>query len=170
MSGVHLKGTYFFGAPTPDGRELFAIGEKDNEIRLFSLNPETLYKILKETCKVVGPRELRLAKAQAAKKGNSKMPVTKAQYAALRYRLIRDKEGLGVLEPLIQDCGTGFQPVLPQVTNLCHTYLVLSIRTATRAAAVVAAERVPRIVRQAAVHRRPVPTIPCRWSTQAFCA
>ena len=31
------------------------------------------------------------------------MPVTKAQYAALRYRLIRDKEGLGVLEPLIQD-------------------------------------------------------------------
>jgi len=64
---------------------------------------KVLYKILKETCLVVKPRELRLAKVKAAKKANSKMPVTKAQYAALRYRLIRDKEGLGVLEPLMQD-------------------------------------------------------------------
>jgi outer membrane protein assembly factor BamB len=36
-----LAGTYFFGAPTPDGQELFAVGEKDNEIRLFSLDPKT---------------------------------------------------------------------------------------------------------------------------------
>ena len=64
---------------------------------------KVLYKILKETCTVVKPQELRLAKVNAAKKANSKMPVTKAQYAALRYRLIRDKEGMGVLEPLIQD-------------------------------------------------------------------
>ena len=64
---------------------------------------KVLYKILKETCTVVKPGELRLAKEKAAKKANSKMPVTKSQYAALRYRLIRDKEGMGVLEPLIQD-------------------------------------------------------------------
>ncbi len=62
-----------------------------------------LYKILKETCTLVKPRDLRQARMKAAKKANSKMPVTKAQYAALRYWLIRDKEGLGVLEPLIQD-------------------------------------------------------------------
>ena len=62
-----------------------------------------LYKILKETCMVVKPRDLRQARMKAAKKPNSKMPVTKSQYAALRYWLIRDKEGLGVLEPLIQD-------------------------------------------------------------------
>jgi|GEM_PF-572190 len=36
-----LAGTYFFGPPTPDGQELFAVGEKDNEIRLFSLDPKT---------------------------------------------------------------------------------------------------------------------------------
>jgi len=64
---------------------------------------KVLLKILKETCTVVKPKALRLAKAQAAKKANSKLPVTKSQYAALRYRLIRDKEGMGVLEPLLQD-------------------------------------------------------------------
>lgn len=64
---------------------------------------KVLYKILKETCTLVKPKDLRQARMKAAKKANSKMPVTKAQYAALRYRLIRDKEGLGVLEPLIQD-------------------------------------------------------------------
>lgn len=36
-----LAGTYFFGAPTPAGRELLVVGEKDNEIRLFSLDPNT---------------------------------------------------------------------------------------------------------------------------------
>lgn len=32
-----LAGTYFFGPPVPDGGELFAIGERDNEVRLFVL-------------------------------------------------------------------------------------------------------------------------------------
>lgn len=32
-----LAGTFFFGPPVPDGGELFAIGERDNEIRLFVL-------------------------------------------------------------------------------------------------------------------------------------
>ncbi len=36
-------------------------------------------------------------------KGNSKIPVTTSQLAALEYLLVRDKIGLGVLEPLIHD-------------------------------------------------------------------
>lgn len=36
-----LAGYYFFGVPAADGRELYAIGEKDNEIRLFVLESET---------------------------------------------------------------------------------------------------------------------------------
>jgi flagellar protein FlaI len=59
--------------------------------------------ILKDTCTVVKPKALKLARAKAAKKSGSKMPVTKSEYGALRYRLIRDKEGMGVLEPLSQD-------------------------------------------------------------------
>lgn len=36
-----LAGTFFFGAPTPAGNELFIIGERDREIRVFALDPET---------------------------------------------------------------------------------------------------------------------------------
>jgi outer membrane protein assembly factor BamB len=36
-----LAGTYFFGPPVPDGGELFAVGEQDNEIRLYALAPQT---------------------------------------------------------------------------------------------------------------------------------
>jgi flagellar protein FlaI len=64
---------------------------------------KVLLTILKDTCTVVKPKALKLARAKAAKKAGSKMPVTKTQYGALRYRLIRDKEGMGVLEPLLQD-------------------------------------------------------------------
>ncbi|MBW3539024.1 MAG: PQQ-like beta-propeller repeat protein [Planctomycetes bacterium] len=38
---LRLAGYYFYGTPTPDGGELFVVGEKDSEIRLFSLDPET---------------------------------------------------------------------------------------------------------------------------------
>ena len=34
-----LAGNYFFGPPTPDNGELFAVGEKENELRLFCLDP-----------------------------------------------------------------------------------------------------------------------------------
>jgi flagellar protein FlaI len=64
---------------------------------------KVLFTILKDTCTVVKPKALKLARVKAAKKAGSKMPVTKTQYGALRYRLIRDKEGMGVIEPLIQD-------------------------------------------------------------------
>ena len=64
---------------------------------------KVLLTILKDTCTVVKPKALKLARVKAAKKAGSKMPVTKTQYGALRYRLIRDKEGMGVIEPLIQD-------------------------------------------------------------------
>jgi flagellar protein FlaI len=64
---------------------------------------EVLRKILKKACVVVKPRELKAARREAAKKAASPYPVTKTQMSALRYRLVRDKEGLGPLEPLITD-------------------------------------------------------------------
>lgn len=36
-----LAGTFFFGAPTPSGNELYIIGERDREIRVYALNPQT---------------------------------------------------------------------------------------------------------------------------------
>ena len=36
-----LPGVFFFGAPVADGHELFVIGERDGEIRLFCLQAET---------------------------------------------------------------------------------------------------------------------------------
>jgi flagellar protein FlaI len=52
---------------------------------------------------VVKPKELKKAREKARKKKSSKIPVTKTQLDALRYRLIRDKEKQGPLEPLIVD-------------------------------------------------------------------
>ncbi len=62
---------------------------------------KVLAGILKQICVVVKPRELKGAKAKAKK--NGKLPVTQSQFDALRYRLIRDKEKLGVLQPLVLD-------------------------------------------------------------------
>jgi flagellar protein FlaI len=64
---------------------------------------EVLRKILRKACVVVKPRELKAARREAKKKPNEPYPVTKTQMSALRYRLVRDKEGLGPLEPLITD-------------------------------------------------------------------
>lgn len=36
-----LAGTFFMGAPTPSDNELFIVGERDREIRLYALNPQT---------------------------------------------------------------------------------------------------------------------------------
>lgn len=36
-----LAGTFFFGAPTPAGNELYIIGERDREIRVYALDPDT---------------------------------------------------------------------------------------------------------------------------------
>lgn len=38
---LRLAGHYFFGVPVPADDELLAVGEKDGEIRLFALNPDT---------------------------------------------------------------------------------------------------------------------------------
>jgi flagellar protein FlaI len=62
---------------------------------------KVLEKILKHICIIVKPRALKKAK-QMAKKGG-KLPVTQSQFDALRYRLVRDKERLGLLEPLMGD-------------------------------------------------------------------
>ncbi len=64
---------------------------------------KVLLKVLGRICEVVSPRELKSATAKAKKKPGSKLPVTKAQLAAMRYLLIRDKEGLGPLQPLVLD-------------------------------------------------------------------
>ena len=36
-----LAGTFFFGAPTPADNEIYIIGEREREIRLYALDPET---------------------------------------------------------------------------------------------------------------------------------
>lgn len=36
-----LAGTFFFGTPTPAGDELYVIGERDREIRVYALDPES---------------------------------------------------------------------------------------------------------------------------------
>ena len=36
-----LAGTFFMGAPTPSDNELYIVGERDREIRLYALNPQT---------------------------------------------------------------------------------------------------------------------------------
>ena len=64
---------------------------------------KVLREILKKSVSVVKPKQLKKARKKAQKKSGTKMPVTKTQLSSLRYQLVRDKEGLGVLEPLIQD-------------------------------------------------------------------
>ena len=64
---------------------------------------EVLRSILKKVVVVVKPKELAAARKKAKKKPGTKLPVTKTQLASLRYQLVRDKEGMGVLEPLILD-------------------------------------------------------------------
>ena len=71
-------------------------GDKDNRAKV-------LRAILKEACVVVKPQALKKERKKAAKKESSRLPVTKAQMAALRYRLVRDKQGMGLLEHLIMD-------------------------------------------------------------------
>ena len=39
--GLPLRGVYFLGAPLPVGNDLYVVGEKDNEIRLYELEPAT---------------------------------------------------------------------------------------------------------------------------------
>lgn len=64
---------------------------------------KALLAILKKICVIVSPRGLKKARAKAEKRDDGKLPVTRPQYDTLKYELIRDKEGLGVLQPLILD-------------------------------------------------------------------
>lgn len=64
---------------------------------------KVLGSILKRICQVVRPRDLKAARATAKKKKGARVPVTQIQFDGLRYRLIRDKQKMGVLEPLLLD-------------------------------------------------------------------
>ena len=94
-----------------------------------------LLAILKKICVIVKPGGLKKARAKAEKKDEGKLPVTREQYNTLRYELIRDKEGLGVLEPLLLDPNiediscSGVGPLFLQfrVRSLCDAHLVLKI-------------------------------------------
>jgi len=62
-----------------------------------------LRRILNKACIVVKQRDLKREQSKAKEKKGSRLPVTRSQLESLRYRLVRDKEGMGVLEPLLQD-------------------------------------------------------------------
>ena len=62
-----------------------------------------LRNILKKAVVVVKPKELKRQQKKISKKPSKKLSVTQVQLESLRYLLVRDKEGMGVLEPLIAD-------------------------------------------------------------------
>ena len=64
---------------------------------------KVLRDILAKACMVVNPRDLRAQRKKSKKKAAARLPVSRAELASLRYQLVRDKEGMGVLEPLILD-------------------------------------------------------------------
>ena len=64
---------------------------------------KVLRDILAKACVVVSPKELRAQRKIAKKKAPDRLPVSRTELASLRYRLVRDKEGMGVMEPLILD-------------------------------------------------------------------
>lgn len=64
---------------------------------------QVLRNILNKAVMVVSPRQLSKVKKKSENKSGKKLLVTKEQLSTLRYQLIRDKEGMGILEPLIQD-------------------------------------------------------------------
>ena len=62
-----------------------------------------LRDILAKACMVVSPKNLRAQRKKNEKKAAARLPVSRAELASLRYQLVRDKEGMGVMEPLILD-------------------------------------------------------------------
>jgi flagellar protein FlaI len=62
-----------------------------------------LADILKKICVVTSPRDIKEARRKLKKKPKGPLPVTREQMDTLRYRLIRDKERMGALEPLLSD-------------------------------------------------------------------
>ena len=62
-----------------------------------------LHNILNKAVVVVKPKELKKERKNSSKKPGKKMLVSRVQFESLRYLLVRDKEGMGVLEPLISD-------------------------------------------------------------------
>jgi len=68
---------------------------------------KVLRNILDKVVVVVSAKEVakarKIAKTKNKAKARKKLPVTKSQLATLRYQLVRDKEGMGLLDPLIND-------------------------------------------------------------------
>lgn len=64
---------------------------------------KVLRDILTKACVVVSPKDLRARRGKSKKKADARLPVSRAELASLRYRLVRDKEGMGVMEPLVLD-------------------------------------------------------------------
>ena len=78
------------------------VAELDDTVAGQSDRPKMLRSILEKICVVVAQSSLK-QRENGKKKSGSRLPVTRAQLSALKYQLVRDKEGLGVLEPLISD-------------------------------------------------------------------
>lgn len=79
------------------------VAELDNSGDKKANREEVLRKLLDEMCIIVNPKDLERERQKAQKNPRAKLAVTRAELDALRYCLIRDKERMGVLQPLIQD-------------------------------------------------------------------
>ena len=64
---------------------------------------KVLRDILAKACVVVTPKDLRAQRGKNGKKAAARLRVSRAEMDSLRYQLVRDKEGMGVMEPLFLD-------------------------------------------------------------------
>ncbi len=79
------------------------VEELENEDNARLDQGRVLRNILNKVVVVVKLKELKKQQKKLGKKPGKKLPVTRAQLDSLRYLLVRDKEGMGVLESLIAD-------------------------------------------------------------------
>ena len=81
-----------------EGHLVDYVGDLDDDSDTGEKRNELLLKSLEKVCTV------RKGKGKDSKRPNkSKVVLTPSQYVALRYLIIRDKEGMGLLDPLIND-------------------------------------------------------------------
>ncbi len=86
-----------------ENRLVYYVEELNDSARHQMDRAKILADILKKICVVMKPRDIKEARRKLKKKPDGPLPVTREQMDCLRYRLIRDKERMGALEPLLSD-------------------------------------------------------------------